>query len=176
MRILIFLAVTVLSLAGYSPPALAAPDVGDAAPALVVTRFDGKTFDLAALKGKVVIVNFWATWCPSCQAELSVFRSFYRRVHPHGLEMVALSADRPRLRQGVKMMMEEYFFPGAMLGDAQTNGFGDPDLLPTTYIIDTKGVVRAVVKGSVTMDGLAHMVLPLLDETPPEPSGTAKSL
>jgi cytochrome c biogenesis protein CcmG, thiol:disulfide interchange protein DsbE len=176
MRILLFFAVTVLSLAGYAPPVSAEPAIGDAAPALVVTRFDGKTFDLSALKGNVVIVNFWATWCPSCQAELSVFRSFYRHVHPHGFEMIALSADRPRLRQGVKMMMEEYFYPGAMLSDAQSNGFGDPDVLPTTYIIDTKGVVRFVVNGSVTMDSLSHMVLPLLEETPPEPSGTAKSL
>lgn len=175
MRILLFLAVTVLSLTGYSPPAFAAPAIGDAAPALVVTRFDGKTFDLSALKGKVVIVNFWATWCPSCQDELSVFRRFYRHVHPHGLEMIALSADGPRLRQGVKMMMEEYFYPGAMLSDAQTNGFSDPDVLPTTYIIDTEGVVRFVVKGSVTMDSLSHMVLPLLGASP-EPSGTAKSL
>src|ERR1700684_886482 len=73
--------------------AFAAMEVGQPAPSLVVQELDGQTFDLGAVRGKVVVVSFWATWCPPCRKEMPVLDALYRRYHGQGLEMIGLSAD-----------------------------------------------------------------------------------
>src|SRR5579862_4339181 len=153
---------TLLSLGGR---ARAAADVGQAAPALVVQRFDGPLFDLSRLRGKVVIVNFWATWCPPCRQEMPVLNAFYRRYHAQGLEMIGLSTNRSRERSDVRTLMQSFTYPAAMLSDAAVNGFGAPNLLPVTYIVDSAGVVRARLspdETAITEHSLADAVLPLL--------------
>ncbi len=147
--------------------ALAAGEVGQAAPALVVQELSGQNFDLAALRGKVVIVNFWATWCPPCREEMPTLDAFYRRYHGEGLEMIGLSADRPHDRSDVIKMMQSFSYPAAMLDDAKVNGFGGPNALPVTFIIDGKGMVRARLtpdETRVTEKTLDSVVLPLLHQ------------
>ena len=80
---------------GYGP-AQAAPSMDQPAPALVVTQLDGQTFDLSKLRGKVVLVNYWATWCAPCRKEMPTLDTFYRRYHEQGLEMIGISIDLPR--------------------------------------------------------------------------------
>ena len=102
-----------------------------------------KTFDLRAQRGKVVIVNFWATWCPPCRKEMPALDAFYRRYHGQGLEIIGVSADRPHDRSDVLKVAQSISYPAAMMGDAKTNDFEDPSELPVTYIVDAHGVVRA---------------------------------
>lgn len=145
--------------------ALAAPEVGQPAPALVVQELNGQTFDLAKQRGKVVIVNFWATWCPPCRQEMPALDAFYRRYHAKGLELIGLSADRPHDRSDVTKVMQSFSYPAAMLDDATANDFGEPTVLPTTYVIDSHGIVRAKLTPNekpVTETSLAAAVLPLL--------------
>lgn len=145
--------------------ALGAAEVGQPAPALAATELSGQGFDLGALRGRVTIVNFWATWCPPCRAEMPALDAFYRRYHDQGLEMIGISADRARDRSDVVKVMQSYAYPAAMLGDARTNGFGAPDALPETFVIDQTGVVRAKFRPdqlAVTQQSLAAAVLPLL--------------
>ena len=159
----------ILALTGFSPLARAAADVGQAAPELIVSELGGDTFDLAAERGKVVIVNFWATWCPPCRKEMPALDAFYRQHHGQGLEMIGLSTDRPRDRSDVTKVMQSFNYPAAMLGDAQTNGFGDPAELPETFVVDRSGVVRdwfTPDKTPVTEKSLADAVLPLLPQNP----------
>jgi cytochrome c biogenesis protein CcmG/thiol:disulfide interchange protein DsbE len=120
-----------------------AADVGQPAPQLVVKELSGQTFDLSALRGKVVVVNFWATWCPPCRQEMPALDAFYRQYHGQGLEMIGLSADRPHDRSDVIKVMQSFDYPAAMLDDVATNGFGTPDQLPLTFVIDREGVLRA---------------------------------
>jgi cytochrome c biogenesis protein CcmG, thiol:disulfide interchange protein DsbE len=147
--------------------------VGQNSPALVVPELSGQDFDLAKLRGKVVIINFWATWCPPCREEMPALDAFYRRYHGRGLEMVGLSADRPRDRSDVLKVMQSFSYPAAMLDDAKVNGFGAPSVLPITFVVDRNGVVRAKLapgETSLTENSLAGVVLPLLQQgTAPVP-------
>jgi cytochrome c biogenesis protein CcmG, thiol:disulfide interchange protein DsbE len=145
--------------------AFAAMEVGQPAPSLVVQELDGQTFDLGAARGKVVVISFWATWCPPCRKEMPVLDALYRRYHGQGLEMIGLSADRPRDRSDVQKVMQSFSYPAAMLDDAKVNDFGAPSALPKTIVIDAHGIVRAEMtpdQTAVTEKSLSAAVLPLL--------------
>ncbi len=147
----------------------AAVEVGQPAPPLAATELNGQGFNLGALRGRVVIVNFWATWCPPCRAEMPALNAFYQQHHAQGLEMIGISADRPRDRSDVVKVMNSFAYPAAMLIDARPNGFGAPDALPETFVIDENGVVRAKFRAdqmAVTEQSLAAAVLPLLQGEP----------
>lgn len=149
--------------------AFASANVGDAAPALEVLGLDGRAFDLSGLHGKVVLVHFWATWCPPCREEMPALDAFYRRYHRQGLELLALSTDRPHDRSDVAKVMQSYSYPAAMLEDAKVNDFSAPDVLPVTFVVDRSGVIRAKLTPEVTPvteKTLADIVLPLLAEKP----------
>jgi thiol-disulfide isomerase/thioredoxin len=146
---------------------LCATSIGDAAPALVVEELNRHTFDLAAERGKVTILNFWATWCPPCRKEMPVLDAFYKRYHAQGLEMIGLSADRPHDRSDVTKVMQSFSYPAAMLDDAKRNDFGTPSALPMTIVIDGHGIIRAQLtpdQRAVTEKSLSAAVLPLLQQ------------
>lgn len=155
-----------LALLSVCSLAFAAPQIGQPAPALTVKQLDGHhVFDLTALRGKVVLVNFWATWCPPCRKEIPALDAFYRRYHARGLELIGLSADGSHDRGAVIKAARGFSYPAAMLSDASVNGFGAPLVLPVTYVVDSGGVIRAVLRPDqtpVTASTLANAVLPLL--------------
>ena len=144
--------------------------VGERAPALVVPRLDGAEFELAALHGKVVIINFWATWCSPCRAEMPQLDAFYKRYHAQGLELLGLSVDDAQDRDAVAHIMKSFSYPAALAVAAKVNDFGAPLAVPMTWIIDAQGVVRArlIAGNAVTLASLEQTVVPLL----PQPHGT----
>jgi cytochrome c biogenesis protein CcmG, thiol:disulfide interchange protein DsbE len=162
---LLVLALMTIVLIMPAASAFAAVEVGQPAPALIVQELDGHSFDLTAQRGKVVIVNFWATWCPPCRAEMPMIDDFYRRYHSQGLELIGVSADSPHDRSEVVKVIQSLSYPMAMLDDAKTNGFGSPDELPVTYVIDRIGLVRAEFTpdgGPISAAALETSVVPLL--------------
>ena len=155
-----------------APSAFAAVEVGQSAPDLTVRTLDGQTFSLVAERGKVVMINLWATWCPPCRKEMPALDAFYRHYHDRGLEMIGLSADRPHHRSDVKKVMQSFSYPAAMLDDAKSDGFGDPSVLPVTYVVDPEGMIRAKFtpdENPLTEQSLAGAVLPLLPTRTPAP-------
>jgi len=162
---LVLLAVSLM--ATTAADAYGGAEIGQVAPALVVQELSGQSFDLAAQRGKVVVVNFWATWCPPCQAEMPTLDAFYRRYHGEGLEMIGVAANRPHERSDVADAMKSFAYPAAMLRDCEANGFNDPTELPITYIVDQQGIVRAKLtpdETPLTEQSLSKAVLPLLSE------------
>ena len=140
--------------------------VGERAPALVAPRLDGSVFDLAALRGKVVIINFWATWCSPCRAEMPQLDAFYRRYRARGLELLGVSVDDAQDRDAVVRVMKSFSYPAALAAAAKVNDFGAPIAVPMTWIIDAQGVVRArlLAGNAATMQSLEQAVLPLLPQ------------
>src|SRR5579872_1621951 len=153
-------------LAGAPPALLAAAAVGQPAPALVVPQIDGHEFDLAKLRGKVVLVNVWATWCSPCRSEMPTLDAFYRRYHSRGLVLLGLSIDEAPDTAQVRQVIRQFSYPGALASAARVNDFGEPIAVPVTYVIDARGVIRAQLQAEgpsgVSAQALDQAVLPLL--------------
>lgn len=144
---------------------LAAPAVAEPAPALTVPTLAGPAFDLSAQRGHVVVVNFWATWCVPCRAEMPMLDTFYKKHQAEGLVLLGLSVDTPSALSTVKKVAATVSYPIAVARDAQTNSFPAANALPITYVIDAKGVVKATLmpdEKGISERQLADLVEPLL--------------
>ena len=148
--------------------AAAPPTVGQPAPQLIVPQLDGHEFDLAKLRGKVVLVNVWATWCSPCRVEMPTLDALYRRYHSRGLDLLGLSIDEAPDAGQVRQVMRQFSYPGALASAARVNGFGQPIAVPITYVIDARGVIRAQLQAEgpsgVSRQALEQAVLPLLGQ------------
>jgi len=149
------------SLMSLSAVAGAAVEIGKPAPELVVTQLDGQTFDLAKLKGKAVLVNYWATWCAPCKKDMPKLDGFYRRYHDRNLEMIAISVDRERDLPKARKVAASLAYPSAILKGITVDGFGPPSGVPITWIVDGEGTVRDMMI-DVRDELLTGLVLPLL--------------
>ena len=107
-----------------------------------VTTLDGRSIQLSALRGKVVIVDFWATWCPPCIEELPHFKELYTQYKGKGFEMIGIALDEGG-SGAVKSFVKEH-------GVTYSIAMGTPDLIqnfsgilgiPTTFIIDKNGMI-----------------------------------
>lgn len=141
--------------------ARAAPSISEAAPPLALVALDGVTFDIGKLRGKVILVNYWATWCAPCKKEMPVLNAFYRRYHEQGLEMIGISADRPQDLAKMRAVSRGLSYPTSTLDRISQNGFGPPEGFPLTYVIDRDGIVRDKFI-DVREQLLRDVVLPLL--------------
>ena len=114
------------------------------APDFALVDQNGFTVRLSALRGRVVLLNFWATWCKPCRAELPWFGDFERKYHNEGLSVLGISVDQEgwtAVRPFVAKLNLSY---SVMVGgNAITNLYGGLDSLPTTLMIDKAGRVAA---------------------------------
>ena len=154
-------AAAVLGFTFAQEPARAAPEIGKAAPELVVTELDGQTFDLAKLRGKVVLVSYWATWCAPCRRDMPKLDGLYRHYHDQNLEMIGISIDRDSDLQKVRKVAPKLAYPVALLKGITNDGFGPPAGVPITWIVDSDGKVSDMMI-DVRDELLNSLVLPLL--------------
>jgi thiol-disulfide isomerase/thioredoxin len=151
-----------------APLSAAEPDK----PALTLTTLAGEDFDLGRQRGHVVLVHFWATWCPPCIEEMPELQSFFEHYRERGVEVIAVSQDRTRDINEVQRMMHhmKMTYPVALAHTASRNTFGEQAKLPVTYVIDAQGVLRAELRPTtqpVNEATLAKIVDPLLAGTTP---------
>jgi peroxiredoxin len=149
----------------WSSGSTAASLEGKSAPAIEAKLLDGSSFKLAEASGTVVLVNFWATWCVPCRAEMPAIDAYYRKHREEGLKIIAVSMDDPKDETKVREVMKEFAFPAAMARDASMKGYGRIWRIPLTFVIDRQGVVRKDGWwGDPGIDGplLDQVVTPLL--------------
>jgi peroxiredoxin len=135
-------------LATLSTPAHAErADVGRQAPAFEATTLAGQPIAMADLKGRVLLVDFWASWCDPCREEFPEFEALYQEFRDRGVEIVAVSVDRKR--ENAEAFLAKHPVTFAVVHD-DDHAIADrfkPRAMPTAYVIDQAGVVRFVHLG-----------------------------
>jgi len=137
--------------------------LGQPAPDFMVKDIRGNTFKLSELKGKVVILDFWATWCQPCKIEIPWFVDMYSRYRSQGLEVVGVAMDDEGA-EVVKPFVERYGMNyKVVIGNEKiTDLFGGIYGLPTTFIIDREGKIQSRHIGLVSRQTLEQAVKKLL--------------
>src|SRR4051812_16324837 len=155
-----------LMLVGAMAPAVARqPRVGEAAPDFQLTLVDGTHVRLSELRGKVVLLNFWATWCVPCRAELPLLDGYFRVAQPEGLRVFAATTE-----DSVPLARLQRLFAAMAMGAVRNlRGPYQPinGAVPTNFVIDRAGRVRYASAGAFTLAELNRVLIPLLNEPAP---------
>ena len=121
------------------------------APVFTLNDVDGKEVSLADYKGKIVFVNFWATWCPPCRAEIPDFVKLIDKYGDDGFEILGVSVDNPKDYKKIPGFMDQYKMNYPVLLDqlGQVNGlYGGIQSIPTTFILNREGKALGRIVGA----------------------------
>jgi cytochrome c biogenesis protein CcmG, thiol:disulfide interchange protein DsbE len=162
--------ILLLGFLGYriAPQVQAAFGVGagdSEAPAFALNTLGGETVSMDGLRGRVVLVNFWATWCPPCRIEMPGFQRVYEDRRDEGFVVLGLSTDRGG--EGVVrgfLSDRDLTFPVAMATGQVVQDFGGVRALPTSFLIDREGRIRQEIRGYFAEPALRMAVNHLLAE------------
>ncbi|MDP4084609.1 MAG: TlpA disulfide reductase family protein [Bacillota bacterium] len=124
--------------------------IGAKAPDFELTTLTGETVKLSDLKGKKVMLNFWATWCPPCKAEMPEMEKFYKQKDPN-LVLIAVNIDPENDVKGFAAK-DGITFPILLDKDGSVNKTYQILAIPTTYFIDQKGIIQNKYTGGMTLD------------------------
>lgn len=126
-----------------------APREGFAAPDFRLTLLGGGEIALSDLRGKVVIVNLWASWCPPCRAEMPALQEVYEANRDRGLEILAVNTTYQDSEAAAARFVQEYglTFPVPLDQTGEVSRSYLLRALPTSFFIDRDGVIRSVVIG-----------------------------
>jgi cytochrome c biogenesis protein CcmG/thiol:disulfide interchange protein DsbE len=130
-------------------PVREAPQPGYRAPDFSLPALSEETLTLSRLRGRAVVLNFWATWCPPCRAEMPAFQRLYARYADRGLMVIAINATFSDAPEAVADFRRRYGLTFPILLDASgaVNQRYRVTALPTTFFIDPQGTIREVVVG-----------------------------
>ena len=152
------------ALAIASPVEAHSPKVGQPAPDFALTLVDGSKVSLADLRGQVVVINFWATWCVPCKKELPLLDAYYKIQKKFGLRVFAATTEDSAPEQ----KLHDLFAVMTIQPVHHVKGPYAPMVgVPTNYVIDRAGVVRYAKAGAFDLDTLNDVLLPLLREKAP---------
>ena len=132
-------------------------------PRYALTALDGTALSPDALRGKVVLINFWATWCLPCRVEMPLLQRMAERHRDAGLVVAGLSVDRGP-EEAVRTFLRErgVTYPVAVVGADVERAFGGVRGYPTSILIDREGIIRHVVIGPLAAASFEPAVRRLL--------------
>ena len=142
-----------------SPPTIR----GKPAPDFELPDLAGAKLRNSDLKDKVLLVNFWATWCAPCEIEIPWFIDFDKKYRSQGLEIVGVSLDEEGPEKVKKFVAEHKMTYKVVMGDEKTaEAFGGVVGLPTTFLVDRSGKFHSMHRGLVGKDIVENELLELL--------------
>ncbi len=143
-------------------PQPTAQPAGQIAPDFTLKTLDGETVSLSDFRGKVVMVNFWASWCPPCVAELPTIYQFYQTHQADGFVVLAVNAqENPDTVSGF-ISRQGYTFPVLLDPDSVAADEYGIRALPTSFFLNKNGEIQYVHRGEIDTDTLKKVVEPLL--------------
>ncbi|HEY5019514.1 MAG TPA: TlpA disulfide reductase family protein [Steroidobacteraceae bacterium] len=113
--------------------------VGEPAPPATLVTLDGQRVASADLRGRVVILTFWATWCVPCRRELPLLSAYAVSHAAQGLTVLAFSLDAPEDLARVKHVAQSFRFPSGLLANSSVPGYGRIWRIPVNFTIDRQG-------------------------------------
>jgi cytochrome c-type biogenesis protein len=158
---------SLLKVSGSAPPT---PGNSTFAPAPDVEfeALDGKSVRLSSLRGRVVLLNFWATWCLPCRAEIPEFNALQHDLESKGLSVVGVSVSPVDTSESIRSFQKDIKQDYTVLRGAEEIGskFGNGPGLPVTYVIDREGRIRQKFIGPQTRESFEAVIKRVLDEAP----------
>lgn len=136
------------------PEGAGPPRIGQPAREYVAATLQGDTVSLESLRGQVVLLNLWATWCAPCRMETPYLQSVFDEYEDQGFQIVGISMDTGDAADAIAMFVEEYEVGYTILHDPQMRGMELYQVLglPATFLIDREGVLRWMRYGPIPED------------------------
>ena len=160
----LFAATPLASPAG-TPASIAAVDSRKAAPSISFHDATGKKHQLSDYKGRVVLLDFWATWCTGCKLEIPWFMEFEKKYRASGLSAIGVAVDDEGWRTVKAYLAEHPITYPVVLGDMDAmKKFGLSASLPVTLLIDRNGRIASTHAGVVEKERFEADIRHLLDE------------
>lgn len=132
------------------------------APDFTLTSLSSETVHLSDYTGQVVLINFWATWCPPCRAEMPTINAFYEAHKEAGFVVLAVNSQEEAATVERFIQTNGFSFPVLLDLQASVTDRYQVRGLPTTFIIDRDGFIQHVQSGEITPEQLEAVVVPLL--------------
>jgi peroxiredoxin len=144
------------------------PHRGFTAPDFDLETLGGDRLRLSDLRGQVVVVNLWASWCPPCRAEMPALQQLFEAYREDGLVVVAVNATDQDSANAARTFVAEHglTFPVVLDALGEASRAYALQAMPSTYVVDRRGVIREVVIGGpIRLGTLRSLVTPLLEES-----------
>ncbi|WP_231958085.1 TlpA family protein disulfide reductase [Novosphingobium resinovorum] len=160
-------AATILAWSGAVGPSQAKtqPVIGEMAPEFELTLVGGDKVRLSELRGQVVVLNFWATWCGPCRTELPTLDNYYAAQQGHGLKIFAITTEGSLPIYRLRNLFAAMHMPAARSIKGDYGALGG---VPTNFVIDRAGKLRYAKAGALDLDTLNRVLVPLLREPTPK--------
>jgi cytochrome c biogenesis protein CcmG, thiol:disulfide interchange protein DsbE len=143
---------------------IASPHPGFAAPNFTLKTLAGETTSLAAQRGKVVIINLWASWCGPCRAEMPAIQRLYEAQREHDLTVLAIHGTFQDGEENARAFAQELglTFPIVLDRDGAVSRTYHLRALPSTFIVDRKGIIRDIIFGGPLSEATLLSMIDLL--------------